>query len=707
MLSFYALGQSVMYQPMAGETYEDAVAKIVASITDGEINAYVEQLAEEREQESRALSDPHTCDEFRQFVRHRGEEKLTDEQRVRYDQLRADETRAARKAKKPTTVTQIQGDGTQGLKITITQGYHEKQQVPLWICQLSDRVERSAFDELKRKAPQLGGWWSSFKRSQAGFQFKSEESAHKFAGLLDGDTDRTDELAARHQRKLERAGHHLDNLAESLEEEAAEILQADATRLTNTVRRAEMAAGMRGRAYANKALAGTLRSVARVLESGEAQYLDGVRTRTQIELLLTTLRRAKWACIRSLPADAEGNGHSGRYEDLAQRPPEPADVLSAEYPYPRLYRGHLEHLLAEAKGRRGLKQRSQRVRKWLDGCGDGEYIEIKREHDIELIEDFLGRCRGAGLSIDRLESAFTDYKRMRAASIHTVPEMRCSLRELLPHMVRTQEDDPARKAEKDLIGKNIPGFFPTPRPLIERMLQVADLRPGDRVLEPSCGKGDILDMIHEQSAHVQLTAIERNRTFEEVLAAKGHDITFMDFLDHRGQLYDRIVMNPPFENGQDVQHVRHAYDLLAPGSRLVAVMSEGPFFRENGKDAEFRAWLDQHGGSHEQLPDDTFRGVETFRQTPATSPGGSLSPRWDQIQRRPRSVLDAYLQLKHWGFMNLLSLNGLMTTYWTLSLLFVLGDSFSRERAFGLAILRLEDTCCRKTQSTNGRSIPR
>ena len=44
-------------------------------------------------------------------------------------------------------------------------------------------------------------------------------------------------------------------------------------------------------------------------------------------------------------------------------------------------------------------------------------------------------------------------------------------------------------------------------------------------------------------------------------------------------------------------------------------MSEGPFFRENGKDAEFRVWLDEHGGNHEQLPDDTFRGVEAFRQT--------------------------------------------------------------------------------------------
>ncbi len=62
-------------------------------------------------------------------------------------------------------------------------------------------------------------------------------------------------------------------------------------------------------------------------------------------------------------------------------------------------------------------------------------------------------------------------------------------------------------------------------------------------------------------------------------------------------------------------HVRHAVDQLASGGRVVAVMSEGPFFRQDRKANEFREWLDELGGESEQLPDDSFRGVEAFRET--------------------------------------------------------------------------------------------
>ena len=71
----------------------------------------------------------------------------------------------------------------------------------------------------------------------------------------------------------------------------------------------------------------------------------------------------------------------------------------------------------------------------------------------------------------------------------------------------------------------------------------------------------------------------------------------------------------PFANGLDIDHVRHAFDQLAPGGRLVAVMSEGPVFRQDRKASDFREWLDELGGESEQLPEDSFRGVEAFRET--------------------------------------------------------------------------------------------
>ena len=68
-------------------------------------------------------------------------------------------------------------------------------------------------------------------------------------------------------------------------------------------------------------------------------------------------------------------------------------------------------------------------------------------------------------------------------------------------------------------------------------------------------------------------------------------------------------MNPPFERGQDREHVRHAYGFLNPGGRLVAVMSEGPFFRDRRADRAFRDWLDALGAEVERLPAGT--GVQT------------------------------------------------------------------------------------------------
>ena len=57
------------------------------------------------------------------------------------------------------------------------------------------------------------------------------------------------------------------------------------------------------------------------------------------------------------------------------------------------------------------------------------------------------------------------------------------------------------------------------------MLELADIQEGDRILEPSAGKGDILDMIRLHHPENEVTAIERNGTLLDVLEAKGHSVT--------------------------------------------------------------------------------------------------------------------------------------------------------------------------------------
>ena len=47
-------------------------------------------------------------------------------------------------------------------------------------------------------------------------------------------------------------------------------------------------------------------------------------------------------------------------------------------------------------------------------------------------------------------------------------------------------------------------------------------------------------------------------------------------------------MNPPFENGRDIDHVTHALSLLKPGGRLVAIMSEGVFSVSSKRQSIYR-----------------------------------------------------------------------------------------------------------------------
>jgi SAM-dependent methyltransferase len=136
-------------------------------------------------------------------------------------------------------------------------------------------------------------------------------------------------------------------------------------------------------------------------------------------------------------------------------------------------------------------------------------------------------------------------------------------------------------------------FFPTPRPIAETVCDMAELSTAANILEPSCGKGDLADVIYERNQN--LSCIEINWDMKKYLDEKpypcmvGND--FLQYLSETIREFDRIVMNPPFSRQQDIDHIRHAYRLLKKGGILVSIVSVSPFFRVNKKSVEFREWL--------------------------------------------------------------------------------------------------------------------
>lgn len=115
-------------------------------------------------------------------------------------------------------------------------------------------------------------------------------------------------------------------------------------------------------------------------------------------------------------------------------------------------------------------------------------------------------------------------------------------------------------------------FFPTPIPVIERMLEGYTIKHSTRILEPSAGKGDIAEYIvnkyrvskkdfpydwqqreYEKELKLQrskISCIEPEPELRSILLDKGYKVVDTDFLSHPAEKeYDLVIMNPPFDQG--------------------------------------------------------------------------------------------------------------------------------------------------------------
>ena len=162
--------------------------------------------------------------------------------------------------------------------------------------------------------------------------------------------------------------------------------------------------------------------------------------------------------------------------------------------------------------------------------------------------------------------------------------------------------------------KGIPGYFPTPLDVAKVMLDMSCIHAGDKVLEPSAGTGELAEAILAHEPHCHLDCIELCTEFCDLLKMRELPaITNADFLGwvilQPGHLrqYNQVVMNPPFENHQDIAHVYAAHDCLKLGGRLVAVMSSHTFSNSDKKSTEFRTWLKERYHEIIDVPAGSFK----------------------------------------------------------------------------------------------------
>ena len=125
-------------------------------------------------------------------------------------------------------------------------------------------------------------------------------------------------------------------------------------------------------------------------------------------------------------------------------------------------------------------------------------------------------------------------------------------------------------------------FFPTPKEVIERML-FGYIIEGKVILEPSAGKGDIVDYLKINGA-ANVISCENNEDLRKILATKC-SIICNDFLTVTSNMIshiDMMIMNPPFS--VDEKHILHAYEIAPAGCVILSLCNfttvDNPYTQE-------------------------------------------------------------------------------------------------------------------------------
>lgn len=134
-------------------------------------------------------------------------------------------------------------------------------------------------------------------------------------------------------------------------------------------------------------------------------------------------------------------------------------------------------------------------------------------------------------------------------------------------------------------------FYETPKEVAEYLVELADIKESDMVLEPSAWHGAIVDCIKNKDfAWLCMYEIDEKKC--QVLKDKWyHNPNNKDFLLSWSHWiwYDRIIANPPFSKSQDVKHILKMYETLAIWGRIVSIASSSIKTREGKLYDELKA----------------------------------------------------------------------------------------------------------------------
>lgn len=124
-----------------------------------------------------------------------------------------------------------------------------------------------------------------------------------------------------------------------------------------------------------------------------------------------------------------------------------------------------------------------------------------------------------------------------------------------------------------------------------------------RILEPSAGLGRIVRAIADRIPEASVVMVEDDadccrELYQACPSAQLYQRDFLELTPEETGLFSGVVMNPPFKQGRDIEHIRHAFNFLMPKGVLVALCYNGV-----KQTAQLKPWAD----AWVHLPDGAFK----------------------------------------------------------------------------------------------------
>lgn len=610
MMRLHIVDDALSYG-MGKDAFENAIIKSTEGLTQEQIDSYKEKLAAKREEYSqrfkktaKAVKDPETLEEFKEFISIRGEGAMTPEQRSRYDQLitaeRMEKEQEQKKAKGVKEGLKAEGEVD---VVSMEPGTHGKTGEPI----INVKLSQLGKDQFKQAAAQAramkGGYW------RGNFYLPDQQAADQFVAWAKGETiDRSEQVTKGEEIKQKAVTQKLTTMSKKIRETAEGELNAD--RRENTVRQMRQADSSRAKAEKQIELADMMDLIAEGFEDGSIKFLSGITSKAQLEEVIRSYDALKYNVPNPSTNDLV------QMDNMSRPYWKDSTTIDQKVQFARLpfldFNGHMIGELARRMSDvTGYKQASNALAKLAKQTGERNYTTL------DTNAAYFDKALKFAKEMDRY-TTFADqaarYSRLAKMGIDNGSALRAALIELdgikaklkqpkQKTTIETMERDLKRKIRLNRNAFN--DFFPTPQTISQDIVELADIKPGMKVLEPSAGNGELAQAAANAGGDVDV--VELAGDLRAILSEKGFNLIGDDFTKHQsGPDYDRIVMNPPFSNDQDIDHIYHAFNMLKPGGRIVAITSSMAGNRSNNKNKQFREWLDNLNAEERDLPSDAF-----------------------------------------------------------------------------------------------------